>query len=735
MGSPEVGNLLFFNAAGQQITGGNLTDAPIAAYIQGTATLRAADTKATLSAVTPVNGVPVGSWSGITLSTLPSSFPNAGAPSNLASSALPLYTGASNDNSLAAQISAFPNNDTSTTDGYGGVYVLRLKTSQPGNGSSSTYDAADIQVTGSTWSVVYPAPTPIGTTTTLTETPTSPQVSGTSVSLKATVTAADSSTPSGTVQFEVGGTDIGTPVTLVGGVATTSTSTLPVGTADALSAVYTPAADLLYSTSTGTGSYTIESSLTPTTTMLTPSPSTPQAYGTPVTLNATVTPGVAGSVQFGFGTGPPTPIGSPVPVSGGAASISTGTLPVGTDALSAVFTPTTAGYGASTGTASIEIDGIPTTTTLTASPSSPQFAGTSVTLNASVSPSASGTVQFEYGTGTPTLIGGPVTVNAGAASTSTSTLPVGTDQLSAVFTPASGSNDAGSTSTAVPFVINALTPTTVTLTPSVASPQYVGTSIGFTFQVSPPGATGSFQVEVNSSPFGTPIGSGFSTASLPVGTDSVTAIFTPTAGSGYTGSTGTIPYTINAMPTSTSVSVSPTSVSYGQPVTYSAKVTNSATATPTGEVTFSVGSTTLCSATLSIGAGSCVASNAPAGSDAVVATYSGDSWDAPSTATGSVSVIGRTGKGYWLVASDGGIFSGGNADYFGSGGALRLNKAVVGLAATPDAHGYWLAASDGGVLTYGDAGFFGSAGGFRLKAPIVGIAATPGGGGYGAPDS
>ena len=355
VGSPEVGNLLFFNAAGQQITGGNLTDAPIAAYIQGTATLRAADTKATLSAVTPVNGVPVGSWSGITLSTLPSAFPNAGAPSNLASSALPLYTGASNDNSLAAQISAFPNSDTSTTDGYGGVYVLRLKTSQPGNGSSSTYDAADIQVTGSTWSVVYPAPTPIGTTTTLTETPTSPQVSGTSVSLKATVTAADSSTPSGTVQFEVGGTDIGTPVTLVGGVATTSTSTLPVGTADALSAVYTPAADLLYSTSTGTGTYQITASpATATTTGLGVNPNTdPEFVATSITATVATSPGGvalgsgSGSVAFyDNGTNNTATIGSgstligTVPVgSGGTAVLPWAASSTGAHYLVAQFTP------------------------------------------------------------------------------------------------------------------------------------------------------------------------------------------------------------------------------------------------------------------------------------------------------------------------------------------------------------------------------------------------------------
>ncbi|HEX5266199.1 MAG TPA: hypothetical protein VFW24_05455, partial [Acidimicrobiales bacterium] len=38
------------------------------------------------------------------------------------------------------------------------------------------------------------------------------------------------------------------------------------------------------------------------------------------------------------------------------------------------------------------------------------------------------------------------------------------------------------------------------------------------------------------------------------------------------------------------------------------------------------------------------------------------------------------GRGYWLVASDGGIFSFGDATFHGSTGAMRLNKPVVGMA-------------------------------------------------------
>ena len=89
-----------------------------------------------------------------------------------------------------------------------------------------------------------------------------------------------------------------------------------------------------------------------------------------------------------------------------------------------------------------------------------------------------------------------------------------------------------------------------------------------------------------------------------------------------------------------------------------------------------------------------------------------------------------SGQGYWLVASDGGIFSFGDAGFFGSTGAMALNKPIVGMAATPSGQGYWLVASDGGIFSFGDAGFFGSTGGMTLNRPIVGMAAAPGGYGY-----
>jgi hypothetical protein len=45
------------------------------------------------------------------------------------------------------------------------------------------------------------------------------------------------------------------------------------------------------------------------------------------------------------------------------------------------------------------------------------------------------------------------------------------------------------------------------------------------------------------------------------------------------------------------------------------------------------------------------------------------------------------------------------------------------MASSIDGGGYLLVAADGGVFTFGDAAFFGSTGGIHLNRPIVGIAA------------
>ena len=89
-----------------------------------------------------------------------------------------------------------------------------------------------------------------------------------------------------------------------------------------------------------------------------------------------------------------------------------------------------------------------------------------------------------------------------------------------------------------------------------------------------------------------------------------------------------------------------------------------------------------------------------------------------------------SGNGYWLVAADGGIFSFGDARFWGSTGSIRLNQPVVAMASSPTGNGYWLVARDGGIFAFGDAKFFGSTGNIRLNQPVVGMARTPTGNGY-----
>jgi hypothetical protein len=77
--------------------------------------------------------------------------------------------------------------------------------------------------------------------------------------------------------------------------------------------------------------------------------------------------------------------------------------------------------------------------------------------------------------------------------------------------------------------------------------------------------------------------------------------------------------------------------------------------------------------------------------------------------------------GYYLVASDGGIFSyPSSLPFYGSAGSLALNKPVVGMAAV--AGGYYLVAADGGIFSYPPSlPFLGSMGGKPLNAAIVGM--------------
>ncbi|MEM8903946.1 MAG: fibronectin type III domain-containing protein [Actinomycetota bacterium] len=91
------------------------------------------------------------------------------------------------------------------------------------------------------------------------------------------------------------------------------------------------------------------------------------------------------------------------------------------------------------------------------------------------------------------------------------------------------------------------------------------------------------------------------------------------------------------------------------------------------------------------------------------------------------SVATPSGQGYYMIGSDGGVFSLGDAEFHGSMGGTVLNQPVNGIVPDPDGVGYWLVAGDGGVFSF-EAEFRGSvpgelADGVSLNAPVIGMVA------------
>ncbi len=97
--------------------------------------------------------------------------------------------------------------------------------------------------------------------------------------------------------------------------------------------------------------------------------------------------------------------------------------------------------------------------------------------------------------------------------------------------------------------------------------------------------------------------------------------------------------------------------------------------------------------------------------------YHGDwCWSYDYGGTSPIVAITPTtdGNGYWLTGSDGGVFTAGDANFYGSMGGKALNAPVDGMATPPPGasnagEGYWLVGQDGGIFTFGDVMFDGSA--------------------------
>ncbi|MGA2529219.1 MAG: Ig-like domain-containing protein [Acidimicrobiales bacterium] len=436
----SVGGLVFYNAAGQVITGGSTIASPIAAYVEGTQPIRAGDTKATLYGYLPVNGEVPGEWSGEQLGSS-TVYPNTSAPVPLNTEALPVETGGNTDETVAQLESDYPNNDSSPTDGYANMYVLRLKTSAPGQPGNTKYDSADIEVDNAaeTWSVVYTQSPQVTTTTTLSVSPSATASYGATVTLSANVSP---TAAAGSVQF-LDGSSVLKTVALSSGVASYSTNALA-GGVHQLSATFVPTDSSSYAGSSSSAQALKISAQATTISLSVPS----SAYhGTVVKLSAKLSPNTAvGAVHFLDGS----KVLKSVSVSSGKASYSTGTLSDGAHKVSAAFVPTdSANYaGSKSSLHSLKISAHPTATSLKVSAST-STKGTKLILTAQESPAVAGSVRFYDGKkGLAT-----VKVSKGVARYSTTSLSVGSHSLKATFIPSSQAGDAPSTSKVVKVTV------------------------------------------------------------------------------------------------------------------------------------------------------------------------------------------------------------------------------------------------------------------------------------------
>jgi hypothetical protein len=563
--------------------------------------------------------------------------------------------------------------------------------------------------------------------------------------------------PTGSVVFKIGATTMCTATPLVSGAGSCTSAAALVGPNQTVTATYS--GDITFAPSSGVTALSVTPVLpppTPTTTKPTVTPN-PVTFGQLATYSATVKPTTGpgtptGSVTFSING---TPLCTTPSLVSGAGSCQSPAAPLGPDTVTATYSGNGT-FAASAGVTSLTVNSpagsTPTTTTPTVTPNPVTF-GQLATYSATVAPTAgpgtpTGTVTFSIN-GTP-LCTTPSLVS-GAAFCFSPAAPLGPSQT--VTATYSGSGTFAASAGVTSLTVNSpagSTPTTTT--PSVLpNPVDIGSFATYSVMVRPTTGNGtptgsvSFSIGATFLCIASPLSGGAAScqsSAAPLGGDTVTATY---SGDGTFGSSvGTTPVTVTSIATTTTPSVSPNPAAVGATVTYSADVA-APSGSPTGVVTFSIGGTTICTTSaLFAGSGSCQSAAAAVGTDAVTASYvPSDGTYGASTGTTSLTVTSasspppppppaatRDDRGYWLAASDGGVFSFGDAQFYGSLGALKLNKPVVGIAATPDQKGYWMVASDGGIFSFGDAQFYGSTGSIVLNKPIVGMAPTPDGKGY-----
>lgn len=289
--------------------------------------------------------------------------------------------------------------------------------------------------------VVAPA---VDTTTTLTA-PADATI-GAAVTLSAEVAPAPAG---GTVQFKDGNTNIGAPATVVGGTAALRHTFATEG-AHTLTAVFNGTDGFTGSTSAAQTVNVAPAAVVaaPTATTLTV-PATATS-GSAVALSATVSPAPeGGTVQFAEDN---TPIGAPVEVVGGVATLAHTFAGAGHRNITASYQGSLGFAASQSASATVDVSApapsdVATVTKVTALPTA--TVGKSVDLSATVSPaSAGGTVQFMDGTD---KIGGPVTVVNGAAILPHTFTTAGGHSVTAVYSGAAGYV----ASTSAPFAVTA----------------------------------------------------------------------------------------------------------------------------------------------------------------------------------------------------------------------------------------------------------------------------------------
>ena len=304
--------------------------------------------------------------------------------------------------------------------------------------------------------------------------------------------------------------------------------------------------------------------------------------------------------------------------------------------------------------------------TLSSTPD-PSNYGQTVTLNVSVKQDPNskqgiptGTVTFSdtFG-GATNPLGTTQTLDAnGNASLQLTNLAVGTHVITANYSGNTYYN--GSSSNPVSQVVQEQ----VTVTLSSSSPNDTstfGTTVIFTANVA---VTGGITPTGNVSFYngGTYLGSGtlsgsavatFSTASLPVGSDPITASFTDA--NNVTGTSSPLTQTVEQQTTTSVVSSVNPSI-FGSPVTFTATVVASGSVVPTGTVTFFDGATQIGTGTLRA-SGAATATAAfqttalSAGTHVISVSYAGDADNFSSTSAGLTQTVNIASTTTALAAS------------------------------------------------------------------------------------